>query len=386
MTVAAAAFRGTRRRGRRPAGGRRWRRGLTLFGALLAVGLLGIMMAGVAAWGQQRALERRGEVAAAELAVLADAVAAFVQGDLPAALAVAPGEIALATLRAAGSLPPGFAERSALGRSWRVLVLGAGARAIDVVATEDLGAGDPSAPPAAVLAAAGTVRLGIVGADAPTRLRGLALDADVSAFQAAFAGAPRAGALASLERFDADTVYGDQLFRGAVPGFPELNRMAADLDMDGFDIADADNVAADAMTLEADLDVGGDLTVVGDLVVGRATTVAGAVTVSAGLEAQSATVAGAVDADTMTVTGLLDAASVDAAGAVTAGSVGVTGAATAASATVGTLGAASVTARSVTAASAAAADVSAGQVVVTNRIDADDAGISRLTVGVCTGC
>ena len=357
-----------------------------MFGAALALGLLGIMIAGVAAWAQQRSLERRGEVAAAELAVLADAVASFVQGDLPAALAVAPGEIGLAALRTAGSLPPGFAERSALGRPWRVLVLAAGTGAIDVVATETLAAGDPPAPPAAVLAAAGTVRLGIVGADAPTRLRGLALDADVSAFQAAFGGAPRAGALASLERFDVDTVYGGQLYRGAVTGFPELNRMGTDLDMGGFDIADADNVAAESMTLEADLDVGGDLTVDGDLIVGRAARFAGAVTVSGAATAQTATVAGAVDADTMTVTGLLDAGSVDAAGAVTAGSVGVTGVATAASATVGTLGAASVTARSVTAASAAAADVSAGQVVVTNRIDADDAGISRLVVGVCSGC
>ena len=359
-----------------------------MFGALLALGLLGIMVAGFAAWDRGRSLERRGEVAAAELAVLADAVAAFVQGDLPAALALAPGEIGLAALRAAGSLPPGFGERSALGRPWRVLALGAGAGAgaIDVVVTEGLAAGDPPAPPAAVLAAAGTVRLGMVGADAPTRLRGLALDADVSAFQAAFGGAPAAGALASLERFDADTVYGGQLYRGAVPGFPELNRMNTDLDMGGFDISDADNVGADAMTLERDLTVGGNLTIDADLIVGRAATVGGAVTVATTLTAQSAAVTGAVDAGSMTVTGLLEAGSVDATGAVTAGSVGATGAATAGTATVGALNAAAVTARDVTAGSAAAADVSAGQVVVTNRIDARDAGISRLVVGVCSGC
>ena len=365
---------------------RRRRRGLTVFGAVLATGLLGIMMAGLAAWGQQRLLERRGEVAAAELAVLADAVGAFVEGDFPAALALAPGEIGLAALQAAGSLPPGFAERSALGRPWRVLVLAAGAGAIDVVVTENLAAGDPPAPPSAVLAVAGTVRLGTVGGDAPTQLRGLALDADVSAFQAFFGGAPAAGALASLERFDQDTVYGDQLYRAAVPGFPELNRMAADLDMDGFDIVDADNVAADSMTLEAGLEVGGDLTVDGDLVIGRATTVNGAVSVSGAMTAQTATVAGAVDADTMTVTALLEAGSGQVTGAVTAGSVGATGAATAGAATVGSLNAGSVTTRDVTAGSAAAADVRAGQVLVTGRIDADDAGISRLTVGVCSGC
>lgn len=371
--------------GARRVAGRR-RRGLTVFGALLAMGLLGIMLAGVAAWDRQRSVERRGEIAAAELAVLADAVAAFVQADLPAALALAPGEIALADLRAAGSLPPGFAARSALGRPWRVLVLGAGAGEIDVVATEDVALRDPPAPPSAALSAAGAVRLGTVGADAPTRLVGLAVDADVSAFQAAFAGAPRAGALASLERFDADTVYGAQLYRGAVAGFPGLNRMETDLDMGGFDIADADDIGADSMTLEADLEVGGDLTVDGDLVVGRAANFAGAVTVSGAATAQTANVAGAVTARTMDVSGLLDAGSVDVSGALAAASVAAAGAATAGSATVGMLGAAGVTARLVTAASAAAADVDAGQVMVTGSLDADDAGISRLTVGVCTGC
>ena len=55
----------------------------------------------------------------------------------------------------------------------------------------------------------------------------------MSAFQAAFGGAPAVGALAALRRFDYQAVYGGRLQRLAVPGFPDANRMETDLDMGG---------------------------------------------------------------------------------------------------------------------------------------------------------
>jgi len=52
---------------------RRNRRGLSLFGALLALGLLGMLVLGATVFFETRALERRGQLAAVQLAVLAEA-------------------------------------------------------------------------------------------------------------------------------------------------------------------------------------------------------------------------------------------------------------------------------------------------------------------------
>ena len=133
-------------------------------------------------------------------------------------------------------------------------------------------------------------------------------------FQAAFAGAPEAGALATLRRLDHRAVYGDQLYRVAVPGFAGANRMETDLDLGGNDLTGANAVEADTLALESDLTVGGGLTVTADLMVGRALTVSGSAEVAAGITAQSAQVAGAASAGALAVTHDLRAASPDGAG------------------------------------------------------------------------
>ena len=217
-------------------------RGLSLFGALLALALLGMIVLAASTFFETLAADRRARIAVQQLTVLADASASHVHGRFPELLAAARGgpvEITLAQLKGAGSLPADFSAVDALGRGYRVLILAAGADAIDVLATEAVGAGDTVPPPAALLEAAGEARLGLVPPDAPSRLAGPTLDHDVSAFQAAFTGAPAVGALAALRRFDHQAVYGGRLQRIAVPGFPEANRMETDLDMGGNAISGA---------------------------------------------------------------------------------------------------------------------------------------------------
>ena len=99
----------------------------------------------------------------------------------------------------------------------------------------------------------------------------------MSAFQAAFGGAPAVGALAALRRFDHQAVYGGRLQRIALPGFPEANRMETDLDMGGNAITGAGRLSAASLTLSGDLEAGGDIAVTGDLTVGQAVRVAGTV-------------------------------------------------------------------------------------------------------------
>ena len=363
----------------------RCRRGLSLFGALLALGLLGMLVLGATVFFEGRALEKRGRLAAVQLAVLAEAAAAHAHSRFPALLAQArsgPAEIGLATLRADGSLAADFSGTGALGRGYRVLILAAGADAFDMMVTETVHAADTVRPAAALLEATGP-RIGLAG---PSRLSGPTVDADLAAFRAAFAGAPAEGALAALRRFDHAGVYGDALYRVAIPGFAEGNRMEADLDMGGHAIAAAGRIEAARLEVEEDLEAGGDLTVTGDLVVGRAVRAAGTVEAGESITASAARISGAATAGSMTVSGALRAAFVEASGRVEAASIGSAGAVAAGSARLGGLDAATVTARTVSANDVSAASATAARVQVSGRLDAGSAGFSRLTVGLCQGC
>ena len=364
-------------------------RGLSLLGSLLALGLLGAMVLAVALFFENRAMDERGRLAARQLTVLSDAATSHVSGRFAAMLAALGGgssELSLATLRGAGALPAGFAEVGAMGRGYRVLMLAAGTDTIDLLVTQTVSAGDTAVPASALFGAGGSARMGVVLPDIPERLTGPAVDADIRAFQAAFAGAPEAGALATLRRLDHRAVYGDQLYRVPVPGFAGANRMETDLDLGGNDLTGANAVEADTLSLESDLTVGGELTVMADLMVGRALTAVGPAEVTAGVTAQSARVTGAASAGSLAVTHDLRAASLTAQGAVTAGSAGVSGAVAAGRASLTSLQSGSVTARTVTATEVSAAAATARAVQATGRADATEAGFSRLTVGRCTGC
>ena len=360
-------------------------RGASLFGALLALGLVGLMVLGAVAFFESKALERRGGLAAVQLAVLADAASAYAHSRFPALLAQAQGgpfELSLATLKADGALTGEFSETDALGRGYRVLVLAAGGDAFDLLATETVAANDTVRPVAALLEGTGP-RIGLAGT---SRLSGPTVDADLSAFRAAFAGAPAEGALATLRRFDHGSVFGDTLYRVAIPGFAEANRMEADLDMAGHAIERAGRIEAASLQVETDVEAGGDLAVTGDLVVGRAVRAAGTVEAGTGMSAGMARIQGAVTSGTMTVTGTVRAASLDAAGLVRGGSIGAAGSVAAGSARLGGLDAATVTARTVTADSASAASVTATRVRAGSSLSATNAGFSRLVVGHCQGC
>ena len=119
-------------------------RGLSLFGALLALTLLGMIVLAASTFFETLAAERRARIAVQQLTVLADASASHVHGRFPELLVAARGgpvEITLAQLKGAGSLPADFSAVDALGRGYRVLILAAGADAIDVLATEAVGRG-----------------------------------------------------------------------------------------------------------------------------------------------------------------------------------------------------------------------------------------------------
>ena len=392
---------------------RRWNAGMSLFGALLALAVFAVLVAGGMEWLEERAEERLQRLAGAQAAALSEAVAVWVESDFEARLASAPRDVTLATLRTAGVLAPGFAAngRDALGRPYRVLMRRVPGDALDVLVTQRVPAGDDLLPVNAAFGAGGQVRIGVVDPDArPVVLRGPAIRADMSGFRGDFPGAPELRAIGVLQRFDRQSVFGDFLYRRNIAGLPGANAMETDLHMGGNDVTGARNVEADELVLERDLQVGGSLRVTAGLLVGGTAQVNGIATVSGELRADSASVVGALSADSGTIANEMRSNRVVATGEVRAGSIGTGGALSAgsgriagpvvaalvaagranvrndvvaASARVGSLTAASAT---VTGTANVTGSVTAGSVNARSSVTANSAGFSSLVVGNCIGC
>ena len=366
----------------------RRRRGLSLFGSLMALAVLAVLVVGLSQWMQDRLQEGREERAAHQLAVLAEAARAFALDDFPALVTgAADREITLAQLQAADLLPAAFTARDAMGRGWRVFLHRPAAGVLEVLATQTVAAGDDRWPwrgPAS--APAGEMRMGTVPPGAPATLRGPTVDVSVAPFQAAWSDPP-ARAMAAWTRLDRQSVYGNQLYRVAAAGFPEINRMETDLDMAGNDIVDAGAIEAATLELTAGLQVGQDLTVTGDLLVGASLEVTGEAAVGGALTATSAAVAGAASAASVTAAGALSGASLSVTGDVDAATIGASGAMTVAGpATMDDLTASTVSASSATASSLTVSDASVQQLVASGSMTAASAGVTTLTVGSCSGC
>ena len=353
------------------------------------MGILGAVLIGGNRWMEARTFEIRTQQAGGQLAVLAEGVESYVHADFGTVLAAVatPHEISLADLRTADVLPAEFPDVGAFGRTLRVLALSGGPGVVDVLVTQDLRTGDALLPSAALADASGLTRLGQVTPNAPARVSGPAINADVSAFQGAFAGVPEVGALATLRRFDQDSVCGEQLYRVAVPGCPNATTMAAALDMGGNDIANAGAVTAASLTVENDLVADGDIEAVGELVVGAAVRVTGAADFTGAVTAASGRVTGLLTADGMTVTNELRAGSAGVTGNATAVTVAATGSLTAGSANVTNVQADDFNAGgTVTASSLSASAVTARSVQATGSINAQNGGFTSLVVGSCSGC
>ena len=367
----------------------RRRLGVSLVETLIAIGILSFLMLSGLAYLESQRQARLAELAADQLAVVADAAESYIDADFPTVLAdvTAAGgslEITLATLRTAGALPPAATDRDAMRRQMRVLLVLVGTDALDVVVGQAVAAGDGRRPVAGLLRPTG-VRIGMVSPDATTRLRGPAIDADVSAHQTAFSGAPQAGALATLWRADFQSIFGDHLWRSAVPGFADANTMETALRMDTHDILGAGRIEAASLEISGTGTIGGDLTAQ-DVTVGSSLTSSGDVQATAALQAALATFTGAVTADSVTATGAVQAASATVTGNAQAGSFSATGAFAAGSATVGSLQASTITGQMGTFTNVSANQLTSGQLTVSGNVTAATAGFTNLTVSICNGC
>ena len=286
-------------------------RGFTLFEALVATALLGVLGLGLAAYVERLAMERREAAAARDLGTLARAARAHAGQDIGAMRAAAGGsglrEVALSELEGSGWLHRGFPATNDLGQGYRVFHRRTGGDGLEVLVSTVTPPGEERGLALrAGYEAAADVFVGTVSPAAPARVRGPALDADVSPYQSAF-GEPSLGEMAALSALTMRGSYGSQLYRVALTGWAEGNTMRTDLSLGGEDLRGVGALEARTATVEETLEVLGNAEVRQDLMVGREVTVAGGIEVGGALEVATLRASEGIESASARVHGALQA-------------------------------------------------------------------------------
>ena len=286
-------------------------RGFTLFEALVASILFGMLGLGVLSFVESLGRERREAAAARDLGTIARAARAHASQDIGAMRAAAgPSgmrEIAVSELKTAGWLHRGFPAANDLGQGYRIFHRRSGSDGLEVLVSTVTPPGEErDALLRAGYDAAAEMFAGTVGPAAPTRLRGPSLDADVSTYQGTF-GEPSPGETAALGALTMRGIYGNQLYRVALTGWEEGNTMHTDLSLGGKDLRAVGSLQARAATVEESLDVLGSAEVLEELLVGEELTVTGAMAVGGSIETASLHASAEVASTNARVEGALQA-------------------------------------------------------------------------------
>lgn len=286
-------------------------RGFTIFEALVATALLGVLSLGVVSYVERLGMERRHAAAARELGTLARAARAHAGQDIGAMRAATGGsglrEVTLADLESSGWLHDGFPVVNDLGQGYRIFHRRMGSDGLEVLVSTVTPTGEERGLALrAVYEGAADVFIGTVNPTAPARVRGPALDADVSRYQDVF-GEPSLGEMAALSALTMRGSYGSQLYRVALTGWAEGNTMRTDLSLGGEDLRAVGEIEARAATLDETLEVLGDATVREDLMVGEEVTVAGRMEVGGALEVATLRASEGIESASARVHGALQA-------------------------------------------------------------------------------
>lgn len=284
-------------------------RGFTLFEALVASMLLGVLGVGVLSFVESLKREGRQAAAARDLGTLARAARAHAGQDIGAMRAAAGPlgmrELAVSELQGSGWLHRGFPAANDLGQGYRIFHRRTGSDGLEVLVSTVTPPGEErEIPLRAGYDSAADVFVGTVGPSAPTRLRGPTLDADVSQYQDLF-GEPSQGEMAALGSLTMRATYGSQLYRVALTGWAEGNTMRTDLSLGGRDLRAVGNLEAHSATVESSLDVHGNAEVLEELVVGEELTVSGAMNVGGTLEVATLHASGEIESTSARVNGAL---------------------------------------------------------------------------------
>lgn len=188
-------------------------------------------------------------VAGEHMRVVAEAATAYIRDNYNLVAANAtptvPAVITTAMMRATGHLQASFSDRNAYGQSYRVLVLEPTANKLQTLIITEGGEAIKELSLRAIAKQVGAEG-GYVSTSDPASAEGSFAGWKTSL--APYGVAPGAGHLATALFFQDGTLVNDYLYRHAVPGKPELQRMNAAIDMNGNNLDSAGTVTAGKVT------------------------------------------------------------------------------------------------------------------------------------------
>ena len=219
----------------------RSRRGLTLLEVLLAIGVAAMIAAGAAYALNERAADLKAKAAADQLSLVTQAAETYIKNNMLTVSAQVPnagdrGRIDLDALIASGYLPAGPFDTTPYAASYDIWLRGTGDGGFQAMVVV-LGGEDPGNVRLPTIALQTRANTGFVvhqphpDADEDRILGAFGgWTASVSAFRPT--GGPGDDVwLASLLAVQDDITGSDFLYRGAIPGRPDLNEMRTDITM-----------------------------------------------------------------------------------------------------------------------------------------------------------
>lgn len=230
------------------------------FGAVEMLIVLAISMLAITAGASvyMRHLDRQSNLVAGEhMNLVAEAATTYIKDNYAAVLAVAtpsaPAVITIPMLRATGHLPAGFSDENAYGQGYSVLALEPRPDELEtLIVTHN---GDPISDIYLIEIAK---QMGAKGGYIASTNTATAMGSfgGWSMPLAAYGVAPGTGHLASALFFEHGALVNDYLYRSAVPGQAQLNKMNTSIDMGGNSLNNADSVNSNSLTVADTAQIG----------------------------------------------------------------------------------------------------------------------------------
>lgn len=232
------------------------------FGALetMIVLMIATLAAAGAAQIWMRYIDRQSNQSAGEqMSLVADAAARYIKDNYAAVLSQAspsaPAVISLAMLRNTQYLPAGFADQNAYGQDYSVLALAPTANKLQTLIVTRNGEAISELymiDIAKQIGAKGGYVSSLNSAAATGSFGGW------STALAPYGGSPGAGHLAAALFFEDGALVNDYLYRNAIPGQPNLNKMNTAIDMGTNNLNNVGTINATTANVSGNANVGGE--------------------------------------------------------------------------------------------------------------------------------
>lgn len=232
------------------------------FGALEMLIVLAISMLAITAGANvyMRHLDRQSNLVAGEhMNLVAEAATTYIKDHYAAVLAVAtpaaPAVITVAMLRATGHLPAGFSDENAYGQGYSVLALEPRPDELETLIVTQNGETISDIYLIEIAKQMGAKGGYIASTNTATAMGSFG---GWSMSLAPYGVAPGAGHLASALFFEHGALVNDYLYRSAVPGHAQLNKMNTSIDMGGNSLNNVDAVNAATVNVSGDTITAGE--------------------------------------------------------------------------------------------------------------------------------